>query len=79
MSVVLQKQNELGIKRNLGRIILEAKKYSLKDYKKIQKHLELVFSVNATNVECRLKDIGILVDRMNLNVQHVSELFATKR
>lgn len=77
MSIVIQKQKELGIKRNLGRIILEAKGYSLRDYKMIQNHLELVFSVNATNVECRLKDLRILIDRMNLNVQHISELFTT--
>ena len=76
VSAVVKKQKEIGIKRNLGQIILEAKDYSLRDYKQIQKHLELVFSVNATNVECRLRDLGILIDRMNLNIQHVSELFA---
>ena len=78
MKAVLQKQDEMGIKRNLGRIILEAKEYSVADYKKIQEHLALVYSVNATNVECRLKDLGILIDRMNLNVQHISELFTTE-
>jgi len=75
---VVEKQKEKGIKRNLGQIILEAKQYSVSDYKEIQKHLELVYSVNATNVECRLKDMGILIDRMNLNVNHVSELFTTE-
>ena len=78
MKAVIQKQEEMGIKRNLGRIILEAKGYSVADYKKIQEHLTLVYSVNATNVECRLKDIGILIDRMNLNAQHISELFTTE-
>ena len=78
MKAVLQKQQEMGIRRNLGRIILEAKEYSVADYKKLQAHLALVYSVNVTNVECRLKDLGILIDRMNLNVQHVSELFATE-
>jgi hypothetical protein len=78
MKAVIQKQEEMGIKRNLGRIILEAKEYSVADYKKIQEHLTLVYSVNATNVECRLKDLGILIDRMNLNVQHISELFTTE-
>jgi len=47
------------------------------DLQVIQKHLELIYSVNATNVECRLKDLGILIDRMNLNVKHISELFTT--
>ncbi|MHC4213178.1 MAG: ImmA/IrrE family metallo-endopeptidase [Planctomycetota bacterium] len=78
ITAVIEKQQEMGIKRNLGRIILEAKGYSMSDYKTIQNHLELVFSVNATNVECRLKDLGLLIDRTNLNVQHISELFTTE-
>jgi len=78
MSAVIQMQKELGIKRNLGRIILEAKGYSVRDYKKIKEHLALVFSVNVTNVECRLKDLQILIDRTSLNVQHISELFSTQ-
>ncbi len=78
MSVVLEKQKELSIKRNLGRIILEAKEYSVRDYKRIQQHLALVFSVNATNVEYRLKDLRILIDRRNINVKHVAELFTTE-
>jgi Zn-dependent peptidase ImmA (M78 family) len=78
MKAVVEKQSEMGIKRHFGQIILEAKPYSISDYKEIQKHLELVYSVNATNVECRLKDTGILINRMNLNVKHVSELFTTE-
>jgi Zn-dependent peptidase ImmA (M78 family) len=78
MKAVVEKQSEMGIKRHFGQIILEAKPYSVSDYKAIQKHLELVYSVNATNVECRLKDMGILINRMNLNVKHVSELFTTE-
>ena len=78
MSAVIQKQKELGIKRNLGRIILEAKGYSVRDYKKIKQHLALVFFVNETNVEYRLKNLCILIDQMNLNVQHISELFASQ-
>lgn len=78
MATVLQKQKEMDIKRNLGRIVLEPKEYSVRDYKEIRNHIEIVFSVNATNVECRLKDLGILIDRMNLDVQHISELFASE-
>jgi Zn-dependent peptidase ImmA (M78 family) len=78
VEAVVKKQMELGIKKNLGLIFLEANKYHLRDYKAIQQHLASVFAVNATNVECRLKDIGILIDRMNLNVQHISELFTTE-
>jgi len=53
------------------------KSLTIMDLQVIQKHLELIYSVNATNVECRLKDLGILIDRMNLNVKHISELFTT--
>jgi Zn-dependent peptidase ImmA (M78 family) len=78
MKAVIQKQKENEIKRNFGRIILEAKKDSVAEYKKIQGHLTHIYSVNATNIEYRLKNLGILIDRMNLDVQHISELFTTE-
>jgi Zn-dependent peptidase ImmA (M78 family) len=78
MQAVIEKQKEMGIKRNIGQIVLEPKKYSVSDYKEIQKQLELIYVVNATNIEYRLKDLGILIDRMNLNVKHVSEFFKTE-
>lgn len=76
-AAVIAKQKEMDIKRNLGYIILEAKPYSINDYKVVRTHLGLVYEVNATNVECRLKDLGILIDRRDLNVKHISELFTT--
>jgi len=76
-AAVIAKQKEMDIRRNLGYIILEAKPYSINDYKKVKTHLGLVYEVNATNVECRLKDLGILIDRRDLNVKHISELFTT--
>lgn len=77
-SAVIRKQKELGIKRNVGRIILETEGYSLRDYKQYQEYLELVFYVNGSNVECRLKDLGILIDRRNVSTLHISELFTTE-
>lgn len=77
-AAVIAKQKEMGIKRNLGYIILEAQQYSVNDYKAVRTHLGLVYEVNTTNVECRFKDLGILIDRRDLNVKHVSELFATE-
>jgi len=76
-AAVIAKQKEMDIRRNLGYIILEAKPYSINDYKAVKTHLGLVHEVNATNVECRLKDLGILIDRMDMNVKHISELFTT--
>ncbi|MGD0552874.1 MAG: ImmA/IrrE family metallo-endopeptidase [Sedimentisphaerales bacterium] len=78
IQAVIEKQKEMDIKRNIGQIILEPKQYSVSDYKEIQKQLVLIYNVNATNIEYRLKELGILIDRMNLNVKHVSEFFATE-
>lgn len=76
-AAVIAKQKEMGIKRNLGYIILDAKTYSINDYMKVKTHLGFVYEVNATNIECRLKELGILIDRRDLNVKHISELFTT--
>jgi hypothetical protein len=76
-AAIIAKQKEMDIKRNLGYIILEAKPYSINDYKAVKTHLGLIYEVNATNVECRLKDLGILIDLRDMNVKHISELFTT--
>lgn len=78
MGAVIKKQQEVGIKRNIGRIILESKNYNLKDYIDIQEYLKGIFMVNSTNIEIRLKNLGILIDRRDHNIKHVSELFTTE-
>lgn len=75
---VEQAQEERGITRNLGYIILEDKRYSICDYVAVQSRLELLYGVNSTNVECRLRDLDILIDRRDLNVKHISELFSAR-
>lgn len=79
IKAVVTKQVEMGIKRNIGRIFLEARKDTVRDYRIIRQHLESVFNVNATNIECRLKDLRILIYRMNINVKHISEIFTTEK
>lgn len=78
MAAVIKKQQEMGFTKNFGQIYLEPKGYSRKDYLEIREHLKFKFAVNVTNIQVRLKDLGILVDRMNMNVKHVSELFCTQ-
>ncbi len=67
-------QSNMGIKRNLGSIILEDASYSYTDFKKIVSHLMKVYKVNKTNVEYRMNDLGILIDNRGKNVKHISEL-----
>ena len=74
-SEVRKIQTQIGITKNLGCIILENNDYSIKDYKAVRRQLETTYVVNSTNVECRLKDLAILIDRRNIDVKHVSELF----
>ena len=71
---VVHIQAEMGINRNLGRIILESKGYSISDYQRVQGQLALLYGVNATNVDCRLRELRILRDRRTKNVSHISEL-----
>lgn len=73
---VVEVQKQIGITRNIGLIILENVSYSIKDYKTIRRYLENIYKVNSTNVEYRLNDLGILIDRRDLNVKHISELFS---
>ncbi|HIJ70364.1 MAG TPA: ImmA/IrrE family metallo-endopeptidase [Planctomycetes bacterium] len=75
---VIAKQKKMGITRDKGTIFLEEQPYSKRDYQEITNHLGLVYNVNATNVECRLKDLGILIDHRDINVKHISEMFATE-
>jgi hypothetical protein len=75
---LIVKQKEMGIRRHIGQIILDKQKCNMRDYQEVKNHLMKIYSVNSTNVECRLKDIGILIDRRNIDVQHISELFNTE-
>ena len=72
---VIKIQNEIGIKRNVGHIFLDNNSYSYRDYKIIIDHLKLIYGLNKTNIEYRLKDLNILMDRRDKNISHISELF----
>lgn len=72
---IVKIQTEIGIKRNVGIIFLDNNNYSFRDYNAIIDQLKLIYRLNKTNIEFRLKDLGILIDRRDKNVSHISELF----
>lgn len=75
---VAEIQKQSGINRNIGSVILEDKPYSIRDYNLVSGHLQLVYGVSHTHVECRLLDLEILCDRRDIDVKHISELFMTE-
>jgi len=74
---VIKVQKELGINRRLGFIYLDGKAYSMEDFLRVKVRLMLLYDVNSTVVECRLKDLRILEDQRNRDVKHISELLST--
>ncbi len=77
-TAIMKIQEQMGIKRNMGSIILEDIKYSIKDYSFVNNYLQKIYGVNATNIKYRLKELGILIDRRNIDIKHISELFMTE-
>lgn len=71
---VIDIQERLGM-RNKGMIYLDKNQYSLSNFKQISNELQMIFMVNHTNIEYRLKDLGILDDQRLKDVQHISRLF----
>jgi len=72
---VIEKQKEIEIKSNIGLIYLENKPYSMADYLTIVEHLRLVYQASKTAIECRLLDLGILIDKRLQDIEHISKLF----
>ena len=56
-AALIEKQQEMTIKRNLGKIWLDENGYYGRDYKRILNHLADQFDVNQTNVRIRLEDL----------------------
>ncbi len=75
INVLVDFQISIGIRRNIGKIFLENQNCSLSDFNECRSHLSRLYSVNKTNVKCRLKDLEILVDLRKKDTKHISELF----
>lgn len=70
-----QTQIELGLHRNLGFVYVNPDKDSKKDYEDLKERLALIYNVNKTNIEIRLKDLELVKDRRFSSTQHISHFF----
>jgi Zn-dependent peptidase ImmA (M78 family) len=71
---IISIQKKIGIGKSLGNVYLDNTNYSQRDFKRIIGELEIIFHVNKTNIEYRMNDLGILIDRRSKNIKHMSEL-----
>lgn len=71
---VIKLQTDMGINRNLGNIFITKEPSSIRDFNSIISELSMIYSVNKTNLEHRLSDLGILIDHRLKDVKHISEL-----
>ena len=64
-----------GWNRQIGVVIVNATQQSRRDFNHTLGALSLVYSVNRTNIECRLRDLQLLQDHRNPETRHISQLF----
>jgi Zn-dependent peptidase ImmA (M78 family) len=74
LDALLSVQESLGIKHNVGRVFVEQKPYSVRDFDRTVLGLQSIFQVSRRNVEYRLDQLGLLIDRRKKNTEHISEL-----
>ena len=58
----IEKQMNMGIKRNIGRIIIDNTRYSASDYREICNCLALRFGLSTTCIKFRLENLQIIKD-----------------
>ena len=59
---VEDKQKEMGINRNMGKIFLNRGHGSYNDYNVQMEHLSLIYQSSKSSIRIRLRELGILVD-----------------
>ena len=59
---VTQKQKEMGISRNIGKIYLDRGQGSYLDYKEQMEHLSLIYQTSKSSIRIRLRELGILTE-----------------
>jgi Zn-dependent peptidase ImmA (M78 family) len=67
-------QEEIGITRNLGKIILDRQESSERDFNKIVSRIQNIFGTSKQSIIIRLESIGILKEDKSRG-QHISEIF----
>jgi Zn-dependent peptidase ImmA (M78 family) len=63
-----------NIRRNIGIVVVNKTQTSQNELRITVSHLAIVYGVNRTNVECRLRDLELLQDHRNPGTRHISEL-----
>ena len=71
---VINKQCQMGISRNLGKIYLDLQKSSEEDFAEIVSCLQSSFCTSKQSIEIRLKEIGILQEDKRRRLRHISEV-----
>lgn len=71
---IVDKQAGLGINRRQGYIYLDNQSANVVAYRNVLYHLQFTYQVSRTVVNIRLKHLGLLEDRRNFNVKHITQL-----
>lgn len=71
-AAIIDKQKELGISRNLGRIYVDKQWHNVLAYRAIVMYLQSTFIVSRTVVRIRLKNLRLLQNDQCADVAHVS-------
>ncbi len=59
---VVQKQQEMGLNRNIGKIYLDRGSSSYQDYKQQIEHLSFIYQTSIASVRIRLRELSILIE-----------------
>lgn len=67
-------QIEIGVKRNVGMVYIENKRYSLLDFNRTTMSLAEIYGTTPKTIEYRLKDLGLVIDTRDDGTSHISQL-----
>jgi Zn-dependent peptidase ImmA (M78 family) len=68
-------QNEMGVTRNVGKILLDRQESNQKMLDDIVSHLQNIFGASKQSIIIRLSSLGILIEDKSRRVLHISEIF----
>lgn len=71
---IATKQAELGVNRRIGVLYLDGQPLNRYTYQMVIHHLLFVYQASRTVVNIRLKHLGLLEDRQNFSVRHITQL-----
>lgn len=71
---IVDKQSELGVNRRLGIIYLDNQPLNRHTHKMVLYHLRIIYQASRTVINIRLKHLGLIEDRQNFSVRHITQL-----